>query len=137
MKGAIGVCEQLDTRDIFVSSDSSETIDYLKNNYKNYNFYMNKYDRNLFVRFQGDPSKVNLERDLQEDPSLIEHYTESCLIDLYVLSKCHGYVGGMRDSEYGICGWLLQMYQNKSITPYFNIEGEFKLDGYPVGMLLN
>jgi hypothetical protein len=137
MQSAIKICEVLNTNNIFISSDSSETYDYLTNKYRGYNFFMNKYDRNLFVRFQGDPSKVNLERDLQENPSLIEHYTESCLIDLYTLSKCHGYVGGMKDSEYGVCGWLLQIFQNKKITPYFNIEGEFKIDGYPVGLLLN
>jgi len=137
MEGAKKVCQSLGTNNIFVSSDSSETLEYLSEKYKDYNFFANKYDRNLFVRFQGDPSKVNLERDLQLNPPLIKHYTESCLIDLYALSKCQGYVGGMKHSEYGVCGWFLQMAEQKSITPYYNLEGEFELDGFPVGMLLN
>lgn len=137
MAGAKEVCDKIGTRTIFVSSDSSETIEYLQENYKDYNFIVNKYDRNLFVRFQGDPSKVNLERDLQLNPGLIEHYTETCLIDLYMLSQCQGFVGGMKHSEYGVCGWFLQMIEQKSITPYYNLEGEFELNGFPVGMLLN
>lgn len=137
MVGAKEVCEKLGTKSIFVSSDSSETLEYLKDNYPDYNFIVNKYDRNLFVRFQGDPSKVNLERDLQLNPELIEHYTETCLIDLYMLSQCQGFVGGMRHSEYGVCGWFLQMAEQKSITPYYNLEGNFELNGFPVGMLLN
>jgi len=137
MVGAKEVCNKLGTKTIFVSSDSSETLDYLEKNYSDYNFIVNKYDRSLFVRFQGDPSKVNLERDLQLNPKLIEHYTETCLIDLYMLSQCQGFVGGMKHSEYGVCGWFLQMIEQKSITPYYNLEGEFELNGSPVGMLLN
>ena len=137
MVGAKEVCNKLGTKTIFVSSDSSETLDYLEENYSDYNFIVNKYDRSLFVRFQGDPSKVNLERDLQLNPKLIEHYTETCLIDLYMLSQCQGFVGGMKHSEYGVCGWFLQMIEQKSITPYYNLEGEFELNGSPVGMLLN
>jgi hypothetical protein len=131
------VCNKIGTNKIFVSSDSSETIEYLAENYPEYDFISNKYDRNLFVRFQGDPSKVNLERDLQLNPGLIQHYTETCLIDLYMLSQCQGFVGGMRHSEYGVCGWFLQMAEQNAITPYYNLEGEFELDGFPVGMLLN
>jgi hypothetical protein len=137
MEGAKVICERIGTNYIFISSDSSEALEYLSQNYPEYNFLCNNYDRNLFVRFQGDPSKVSLERDLQLNPSLIEHYTESCLIDLYMLSKCQGFVGGMRHSEYGVCGWFLQMIEQKAITPYYNLEGQFELDGYPIGMLLN
>lgn len=137
MIGAREVCNKIGTKTIFLSSDSSETIDYLQKNYKDYDFIVNKYDRNLFLRFQGDPTKINLERDLQLNPELIEHYTESCLIDLYMLSQCQGFVGGMKNSEYGVCGWFLQMAKQKSITPYYNLEGDFKLNGSPVGMLLN
>ena len=54
-----------------------------------------------------------------------------------MLSQCQGFVGGMKHSEYGVCGWLLQMVEQKSITPYYNLEGEFELNGSPVGMLLN
>jgi len=136
MVGAKEICDKLGTKTIFVSSDSNETLEYLKENYTDYNFIVNKYDRSLFVRFQGDPSKVNLERDLQLNPSLIEHYTETCLIDLYMLSQCQGFVGGMRHSEYGVCGWFLQMAEQEHITPYYNLEGNFELDGFPVGMLL-
>jgi hypothetical protein len=137
MSAAKLVCDSLGTKSIFLSSDSSETISYLRDNYPDYSFYVNKYDRNKFLRFQGDSGKVNLERDLQLNPKLIKHYTESCLIDLYVLARCHGYVGGMKYSEYGVCGWFLQMINQRAITPYFNIEGEFDLQGSPVGLLLN
>lgn len=137
MSGAKEICDKIGTNTIFVSSDSSETLEYLKENYSDYNFIVNKYNRDLFVRFQGDPSNISLERDLQLNPKLIGHYTESCLIDLYMLSQCQGFVGGMRHSEYGVCGWFLQMIEQKSITPYYNLEGDFQLNGFPVGMLLN
>lgn len=48
-----------------------------------------------------------------------------------------GYVGGMSYSEYGLSGWFLQMAEQKAITPYYNIEGEFCLTGHPVQMLLH
>ena len=137
MDGAKKVCDAIGTKHIFLSSDSSETIDYLRERYQSYSFIVNKYDRNLFLRFQGDPDKVSLERDLQIKPSLTRHYTESCLIDLFMLARCKGYVGGMKYSEYGACGWFLQMAEQKSITPYYNIEGEFCLTGNPVQMLLH
>lgn len=135
MEGASKICSILNTKNIFISTDSMETVEYLENNYKDYRFFHNKYDRNLFIRYDGDPN-VHLEVDLQSKPHLIQHYTESCLVDLYSLSKCHGYVGGMKHSEYGICGWFLQMIKQSAITPYFNVEGEFDLRDKNVGMLL-
>jgi hypothetical protein len=137
MEGARKICDAIGARHIFLSSDSSETIDYLREKYHNYTFIVNRYDRGLFLRYQGNPHKVNLEAYLQKNPELIRHYTESCLIDLYMLSMCNGYVGGMSKSEYGLCGWFLQMAKQKSITPYYNIEGEFCLTGHPVQMLLH
>jgi hypothetical protein len=130
------ICNELGTNKIFVSSDSKETLEYLEKNYTEYEFISNRYDRSLFVRFEGDSSNVSLERDLQLNPKLIKHYTETCLIDLYMLSQCQGFVGGMKHSEYGICGWFLQMAEQKCITPYYNLEGEMELNGFPVGMLL-
>ena len=137
MDGAKQVCDVIGARHIFLSSDSSETIDYLRERYHNYNFIVNRYDRELFLRYQGDHSRVNLEADLQMNPGLTRHYTESCLIDLYMLARCKGYVGGMSYSEYGLSGWFLQMAEQKAITPYYNIEGEFCLTGHPVQMLLH
>lgn len=137
MEGAKRVCDIIGARHIFLSSDSSETIDYLRDKYHSYTFIVNRYDRKLFMRFQGDPGKVNLEKELQINPSLTRHYTESCIIDLYMLARCNGYVGGMKYSEYGLCGWFLQIAQQKAITPYYNIEGELCLTGNPVQMLLH
>jgi len=135
MDGVSEICELLGTKNIFISTDSIETVEYLESTYRDYKFYYNRYDRNKFIRYNGDPN-VHLEVDLQSKPHLIQHYTESCLIDLYALSKCHGYVGGMKHSEYGICGWFLQMINQSAITPYFNVEGEFDLGNKNVGMLL-
>jgi hypothetical protein len=125
------ICDILNTNNIFVSTDSSETIDYLKQKYTNYNFFDNKYDKNLFVRYSTDWKKEfidspSLELQLSKKLELIDHYNNSCLADLICLSKCNGYVGGMTISEYGILGWFLQMAKQKKITPYFNIEGNLK-----------
>jgi hypothetical protein len=127
------LCSILNTKNIFVSTDSIETIDYLKENYSEYNFYYNNYDRNLFIRYSENWSKEfidspSLELQISKKPHLIKHYTESCISDLICLSNCQGYVGGMSMSEYGICGWFLQMAKQQKITPYYNLEGTFDLD---------
>jgi hypothetical protein len=125
------ICEKLQTNNIFISTDSSETIDYLKNTYTDYTFYNNNYDQTLFIRYDSSWKQEfldspSLELQIAKKPELIEHYTNSCLADLLSLSQCDGYVGGMNMSEYGICGWMLQMAKQKKITPYFNIEGIFE-----------
>lgn len=125
------ICNILNTNKIFVSTDSSETIDYLKQNYTNYTFFSNIYDKTLFIRYDTNWKKEfvespSLELQVCKKPELIEYYTNSCLSDLICLSKCQGYVGGMSMSEYGICGWFLQMAKQKKITPYFNVEGTLK-----------
>lgn len=134
MIGLEKVCDTLNTKNVFVSTDSVEVIEYLTNNYKNYNFIYNNFDRNLFITYTG--SDPHLEIDLQKQPQLIQHYTESCLIDLLYLSKCKGFVGGMSFSEYGVCGWLLQMVKQKKIYPYFNVEGELDFNNPKNGLLL-
>jgi hypothetical protein len=129
------VCEKLSTNNVFVSTDSDETVDYLVENYKEFNFIFNKYDRSFFLRFDGNKEPA-LEFDLQSRPELIRHYTETCIADLISLSKCHGYVGGMKHSEFGICGWFLQMVKQQNIGPYFNVEGDLDLKNGPLKMLL-
>lgn len=125
------ICDILNTNKIFVSTDSSETIDYLKEKYTDYTFFSNNYNKTLFIRYDTNWKKEfvespSLELQICKKPELIKHYTNSCLSDLICLSKCQGYVGGMSMSEYGICGWFLQMAKQKKITPYFNIEGNLK-----------
>jgi len=136
IKGLDIVCEKLGTNNVFISTDSLETIDYLNNNYSQYNFISNLYDRNLFIRYDGDASTVHLSIDLQSKQHLIQHYTESCIADLICLSRCQGYVGGMKYSEFGVTGWFLQMIKQKQITPYYNVEGDFNLQDKPVGLFL-
>jgi hypothetical protein len=137
MVGIDIVSQKLGSKHVFVSTDSQETIDYLNQNYSNkYNFFSNIYDRNLFIRYDGDCNSVHLSIDLQKQQNLIQHYTESCVSDLIALSKCNGYVGGMKHSEYGLTGWFLQMIKQQKITPYYNVEGDFNLNDQPVGMLL-
>jgi len=134
MIGVEKVCNALNTENVFVSTDSVEVIDYLTNNYRNYNFIYNNFNRKLFISYTG--SDPHLEIDLQKQPQLIQHYTESCLIDLLCLSRCKGFIGGMSFSEYGVCGWFLQMVKQKKIYPYFNVEGELDFNNPRNGMLL-
>lgn len=128
------ICSKLNTNTVFVSTDSQEVLNYLNNNYKEYNFIYNNFDRTQFLSYEGQ--EPNLEIDLQKRPELIKLYTESCLIDLYCLARCKGYVGGMTNSEYGICGWFLQMAKQKTIYPYFNVEGQLDLNNPRNGLLL-
>lgn len=142
MIGVKKVCEKLNNNDVFVSTDSNETINYLKENYPDYKFYDNLYDKNNFLRYsESNLNKYNLdgpslEFDINLRQDLIKFYTETCISDLYLLSKCKGYVGGMTYSEFGICGWFLQMAKQKSINPYYNVEGEFNLKGDKTSLLL-
>lgn len=134
MNGVSKVCDLLQTFDVMVSTDSSETIDILKENYPEYNFIYNKFDRSQFKRHNG--KDISFETIVRDNIQLAQYYVETCIIDLLRLSQCNGYVGGMKHSEYGICGWFLQMCNNKKITPYYNVEGEFDTDNKSVGMLL-
>jgi hypothetical protein len=136
MNGVEIINEKLNYKHIFVSTDSLETIDYLVENYPKYNFLYNNFNRESFLRYNGNPSSVALEFDIAKNEQLIKHYTDSCILDLLSLSKCSSYVGGMTHSEYGICGWFLQMCNQKSITPYFNVEGELDLVNGSLKMLL-
>lgn len=130
------ICESLSTNKVFISTDSDETVDHLIRNYPEFDFIINNYDRSLFLRYDGKVDVPSLEIDLQSRPDLIKHYTETCIADLISLSRCNGYVGGMKYSEFGVCGWFLQMVKNKSITPYFNVEGDFDMKNGPLKMLL-
>ena len=136
MNGIELISNKIGTKNIFVSTDSKETIDYLINNYKEYNFYYNNFDRELFLRYGGKDTNVGLEFDLLKNIDLISHYLDSGVIDLLMLSNCDAYVGGMSWSEYGATGWFLQMGNKKCITPYYNVEGEFDINSKQVGLLL-
>jgi hypothetical protein len=136
MVGVQKIAEYLNTNYVFVSTDSLETIQYLVENYKDYVFLHHNYDRTKFVRYNGNPAEVALEFDIVKNESLTQHYTESCIMDLDMLSKCDGYVGGMKHSEYGLCGWLLQMVKKEKVTPYYNVEGDFNLSGGDLNLLL-
>ncbi len=136
MQGVKEISEKTGIINIYVSTDSEETIKYLNENYTEFNFFVSKYDRSKFIRYEGDPSTVALEFDVFRNQHLIEHYTDSCLIDLYLLSKCKAYVGGMVWSEYGLTGWFLQICEQQKITPYFNVEGVFETDGKQIKLLL-
>ncbi len=121
---------------IFVSTDSSETIDFLREKYQDFIFISANYDRSKFLRYNGSPGTVALEFDISRNEDLIEHYTDSCILDLYLLSKCDSYVGGMTHSEYGILGWFLQMINKRKITKYYNVEGTLDLVNGNLKMLL-
>jgi hypothetical protein len=136
MVGVRLIGEYLNTNYVFVSTDSLETIQYLEETYKDFIFLHHNYDRSKFVRYNGNPAEVALEFDIVKNESLTQHYTESCIMDLDMLSKCDGYVGGMRHSEYGLCGWLLQMVKKEKVTPYYNVEGDFSLNGDNLNLLL-
>lgn len=130
------VCESLSTNKVFLSTDSYEVVDHIVDKYPEFNFIVNNYDRDLFLRYDGKVDIPSLEIDLQSRPDLIKHYTESCIADLISLSMCDGYVGGMKYSEFGVCGWFLQMARKSKITPYFNVEGDFDMKNGPLKMLL-
>lgn len=123
----------------FISCDdtlSKQSISYYIKDITKYSDFFNTLASTKFIRYNGDPSKVALEFDVFRNQHLIELYTESCLIDLYMLSECNAFVGGMVWSEYGITGWLSQIAKKRKITPYYNVEGEFDTNGQQTKLLL-
>lgn len=136
MTGISMISKTTGIRNIYVSTDSFETIEYLEKNYTEYKFYYSKFEREKLLRYNGEPSTVALEFDVFRNQHLIPLYTESCLVDLLMLSKCKAFVGGMVWSEYGITGWLLQIAKNRKITQYYNVEGEFDMNGKQTRLLL-
>lgn len=118
---------------IFIATDSDEEIDEIKKIKPEWKLLFIPIDRKKFLRMEGDiplneagltVSTEDLEDKCRLNPETVPFIADSCIMDLYFIGISHGYISTISISEFSRCGWYLQIFNNKKITPYINISGD-------------
>lgn len=104
---------------IYISTDSNEEIDVIKQIKPEWKILYLPIDRSNFFRM-GD-EVIDLEVFCSNEPAKIPFIVDSGIADLYFISMSHGYVSTISISEFSRCGWYLQIAQQSKITPYYDI----------------
>jgi len=115
---------------IYISTDSNEEIDKIKELRPQWKLLFLPVDRTKFFRMDPNaPSPSNefsgIAQDLEDScrlyPEKIPFIVDSALADLYFISKCQGYISTISVSEFSRCGWYLQLAFQEKLTPYINM----------------
>jgi hypothetical protein len=122
--------EKNDYEYIYISTDSNEEIQKIKEIKPQWKILSLPIDRTKFFRMNKNakPSKyggtgeaIDLEDSCRQNPSAIPFIVDTGLSDLYFISKCHGYISTLSNGEFSRCGWYLQISEQKCLTPYINL----------------
>ena len=111
---------------IYISTDSNEEIDKIKNIRPKWKLLYLPIKREDFFRLKGDSvsSLIDLEVNCSNNPDKIPFIVDTALYDLYFISKCQGYISTMSISHFSLLGWYLQIAEQEKITPYINMNTE-------------
>jgi len=107
---------------IYISTDSNEEIDIIKEKQPTWNLLYIPIDRTKFFRMEKTP--IDLEEFCRIEPARIPFIVDSAIADLYFISQCKGYISTLSNSEFSKCGWYLQIATQKRICPYINMNNE-------------
>jgi len=122
---------------IYISTDSNEEIDKIKECKPEWKLLYLPIDRQQFFRMNENANKNNrdlhtatdLEDSCRQYPESIPFIVDSGLADLYFISICNGYISTLGESEFSRCGWYLQMAEQGILTPYIDVNsGKLPLD---------
>ena len=122
---------------IYISTDSNEEIDKIKECKPEWKLLYLPIDRQQFFRMHDNANKNNrdlhiatdLEDSCRQYPESIPFIVDSGLADLYFISICNGYISTLGESEFSRCGWYLQMAEQGILTPYIDVNsGKLPLD---------
>lgn len=104
---------------IYISTDSNEEIDVIKQMKPEWKLLYLPIDRSNFFRMAD--KIVDLEVFCSNEPEKIPFIVDSGIADLYFISMSQGYVSTISISEFSRCGWYLQIATQTKITPYYDI----------------
>jgi hypothetical protein len=130
---------------IYISTDSNEEIDKLKEARPEWKLLYLPLDRTQFFRMDESKSvgsngfarAQDLEDSCRLNIDSIPFIVDSALMDLYFISICQGYISTITDSEFSRLGWYLQMSTQEKLTPYINLNNkELNLDTRDMLLLL-
>jgi hypothetical protein len=117
---------------IYISTDSNEEIDKIKERKPEWKLLYLPIDRQQFFRMNENANKSNrdlhiatdLEDSCRQHPESIPFIVDSGLADLYFISLCNGYISTLGESEFSRCGWYLQMVKQCMLTPYIDVNSD-------------
>lgn len=117
---------------IYISTDSDEEIDKIKEARPEWKLLYLPLDRTKFFRMDDNASVHSnnfakeqvLEDSCRLNPDSIPFIVDSALMDLYFISISQGYISTISSSEFSKLGWYLQITTQGRITPYINLNNK-------------
>lgn len=121
------VSKQLNTKKIYLSTDSFEVIKYAKKELKELEVMYSDIDRDNFFR-PTSTEQVSLETIIANNHQMAKFYSFTSIADLYALSKCDYIIGTISISEFSKTAWYLAMADKNSYIPFSSLSGPLDLD---------
>jgi len=121
------VSQQLNTKKIYLCTDSSEVIKFAKAELKEYKLLYSNIDRDRFFR-PTSTEQVSLETLIANNSQMAKFYSITSIADLYALSKCDYIIGTVSISEFSKTAWYLAMAEKNSFVPFSSISGPLDLN---------
>jgi hypothetical protein len=116
-KKCIETGERTGFRNIFVLTDSDDTVEQLASLLPEFEVAQNSFDKSLFFR-QAPGESVNVEEHVRVNPHLAEFYVSSTVGDLWGVSNCAAFVGPLATSEMSRTAYYLQLANSRKYTPH-------------------
>jgi hypothetical protein len=118
--------ERTGFKNIFVLTDSDDTVEQLASLLPDFDVAQNSFDKSLFFR-QALGESVNVEEHVRINPHLAEFYVNSTIGDLWGVSNCAAFVGPLATSEMSRTAFYLQLANSKRLTPHFAVGRELSM----------
>jgi len=120
------VCQKLETKRIFLCTDSTEIRDLAKKEFGTFELLIPNYDASNFYR-PINSSEISLETIWANDPELMSFYAITAIADLFALSRCDYIIGTHSVSEFSKTAWYLAMHHKKKFVPFSSLTGNLDL----------
>jgi hypothetical protein len=122
VKGVLRMSERLNTDQVYVATDSTNTLELLRKKLPNFNIFSSNTDRSKFYRIEHEKI-YDMQHFIFDNPKLGEFYAYSSISDLKYLSQCQGLVGKF-SSEFMLTAWLLALGNQQEYVPFVDLHGD-------------
>jgi hypothetical protein len=112
--------------DIYIVSEEQLKLAFEKE-FPTYSFFQSTYLDDKSVIW-SDTQYEDLERYCYNHPEQIEDVATSSLLDLWILSHCHEFLGPVDASAFTQCGYQIACGKQKKLLPFTDL---VKYDGSP------